>query len=355
MTELLIYGSYGYTGELIVERCLALGLRPALAGRSEERLRAQAADTGLSWRTFSLENPVVAAEALHGVRAVLHCAGPFSRTASPMAEACLRARAHYLDITGEIDVFEHMAGRDAEAKAKGVMLMPGCGFDVVPTDCLAAHLRTRLPGAARLTLGFSGSGRPSQGTAKTMAEQMPRGGMIRKDGRLTPVPAAWKTRRIDFGRGPETAITIPWGDVSTAYHTTGIPDIEVYMAAPAGMRMAARLSRHFSGLLARPGVQDFFRRRIEAGPPGPSPERRSRGNSLIWGEAESPEGARAVSRMRTPEGYTLTALTATAIAQRALAGDAPPGFQTPAGAYGKDFILEFDGVTRKDDEEPGEA
>ena len=42
-----------------------------------------------------------------------------------MADACLRNRVHYLHITGEIDVFEALAARDAEAKSRGVMLLPG--------------------------------------------------------------------------------------------------------------------------------------------------------------------------------------------------------------------------------------
>ena len=70
--------------------------------------------------------------------------------------------------------------------------------------------------------------------------------------------------------------------------------------------------------------------------------------SLLWGEVEDEAGRRAVSRLRTPEGYTLTALTALAIVERALSGQAPVGFQTPSKAYGADFIMEFEGVARED-------
>ena len=345
----LIYGANGYTGALTARTAAARGERPVLAGRNRAEVEALAAELGLEARVFGLDDPRAIDEGLAGIAVVLHCAGPFSRTSKPMADACLRGRVHYLDITGEAVVFESLAARDAEARAAGVMLLPGSGFDVVPSDCLAAHLKRRLPTATRLSLGFQPLGRVSRGTATTMAENFPRGGLVRRGGILTPVPAAWKTRVIDFGRGPVTAMTIPWGDVATAWYSTGIPDVEVYLAAPAGLRVAARLSRHLRPLLASRPVQRFLKARIRSGSPGPTDEERARGKALLWGEVEDPAGKRAVSRMKTPDGYALTALTGLLIAGRALAGDAPPGFQTPAKAYGPDLVLAVEGVTRTDE------
>ena len=155
----------------------------------------------MDYRVFSLDDPAALGAGLDGVAAVLNCAGPFSRTARPMAEACLRRGVHYLDVTGEIAVFEELASRDAEAQAAGVMLLPGVGFDVVPSDCLAAHLKRRLPSATKLALGFQAVSRLSRGTAMTMVENLPPGGMIRRGGVLTRVPAGWQTRAIDFGAG----------------------------------------------------------------------------------------------------------------------------------------------------------
>jgi short subunit dehydrogenase-like uncharacterized protein len=205
-----------------------------------------------------------------------------------------------------------------------------------------------LPSATKLTLGIQGLGRISHGTATTMVENINRGGLVRRDGRLTPVPAAWKTRLIDFGRGPVSATTIPWGDVSTAYHSTGIPNIEVYAAMPATLRRMMKASRAFSSLLKTSTAQNFLKRRIKAQPAGPSDEERAKGKSFVWGEVLDGSGQRKASRLQGPEGYTLTALTALAIAERVLAGDAPAGFQTPSGAYGADFILNIEGVRRED-------
>src|SRR5438552_12002536 len=241
MGNFLIYGASGYTGSLIAQEAARRGQRPILAGRTAEMVQALALQLGLEHRIFSLDAPAALVEGIRDMRAVLHCAGPFARTAKPMADACLRTGVHYLDITGEEDVFEALAARDAEAKAARVMLLPGVGFDVVPSDCLAAHLKRRLPSATRLALGFMSRSRMSRGTALTVVENIHGGGLIRQDGLLKKVPTAWKTRTIDFGAGPVKAITIPWGDLATAYYSTGIPNIEVYMAAPWAMRMGARL------------------------------------------------------------------------------------------------------------------
>ena len=325
------------------------GQRPILAGRSPTALTTLADELNLEHRVFSLANPAAVDTGLRDVSAVLHCAGPFSHTAQPMADACLRTKTHYLDTTGEIAVFEFMASRDQDAKAAGVMLMPGVGFDVVPSDCLATHLKRRLPSATGLTLAFRLLSRASRGTATTMIENFPQGGLVRKAGKITVVPAAWKSRSIDFGSGPLPAITIPWGDVSTAYHSTDIPDIEVYMAAPATTRFAARLSRHTGWLLGMPWMQAYLKRRIRAGPPGPTDKERASGKSFLWGEVTDHDGRRAVSRLQGPEGYTFTVLTALAIMERVLAGDAPSGFKTPSMVYGPDLVLTIPGVVREDE------
>lgn len=347
--DFLLYGSNGYTGRLIARRAVEAGMRPVLAGRNAAEVGAQAAELGLEHRAFALDDTAALEAALSAVPVVVHAAGPFSRTAAPMAEACIRTRTHYLDITGEIAVFEALAARGAKAAGAGVMLLPGAGFDVVPSDCLAAHLKRRLPSATRLRLAFQAvGGGVSRGTATTMVENAGRGGAVRRGGRITPVPAAYRTREVDFGRGPVSVTTIPWGDVSTAYHTTGIPDIEVYTRIPASQRRVLVATRRLGWLLGSGPVQGFLKKRVGKNPPGPSDERRERGASLLWGEVEDDAGVRAVSRMRTPEGYTLTAMTAVGIARKVLDGQAPAGFQTPAKAYGADLILEFDGVTRED-------
>lgn len=342
----LLYGANGYTGELITRFAAERGMKPILAGRNAIAVEELAKKHHLEYRVFSLDETERLDAALQEVDMVLHCAGPFSITSRMMVEACLRNKKHYTDITGEISVFETCAAFDKKAQDAGIMVMPGVGFDVVPSDCLARHLKDRLPTATHLSLAFYGMGRISHGTQATMTMNVGRGGAIRKDGKITGVPAAWKTREIDFGESTKTGVTIPWGDVSTAFYSTGIPNIEVFTVVPPKNLKMMKLSRYLGWLLATKPFQDYLQKQIPAG--GPSDAERAKGKSLLWGEATDLNGNRVESRLQGPEGYTLTALAALNIAQKILAGNLTAGYQTPAKAYGADLVLEIEGVKRQD-------
>jgi short subunit dehydrogenase-like uncharacterized protein len=345
---LLVYGAYGYTGELIARRALELGLRPILSGRDDVRLRALASELGLDQRTAALDDPSGLRDALRGVRCVLHCAGPFVHTATPMLDACLAARVHYLDITGEIPVFEAIAGRDQEARDAGITALPGAGFDVVPSDCLALHLKQRLPSASELRLAIRSSGRTSHGTATTMLEHATRGCQVRRAGKLEQLPLGSLRRDIDFGKGAVPALAIAWGDVASAWRTTGIPNIEVYWALPRRLRPLAPLLSPLVRLTRFEPVRNLAQRRIDRAGSGPTDAERARSSCVLWGEVVDPAGQRAAARLHTPDGYTLTAHAALHIAQKVLGGKTPTGFQTPASAFGKDLALELAGVRRED-------
>jgi short subunit dehydrogenase-like uncharacterized protein len=346
---LIIYGATGYTGQLVVEECIALGLLPVLAGRDADALKALASRHHLEWRAAALDDANALDTLLRGASTVLHCAGPFSRTSRPMADACLRRGVHYLDITGEIAVFEALAARDAEARAAGVMLLPGVGFDVVPSDCLAMHLKRRLPSATSLALAFHGGSGVSRGTATTMAENAGGPGAVRRGGRIVPVPPAWRTRHIVLGGQERLTVTIPWGDVSTAFHSTGIPDVEVYVAVSPSAVRSLRLSRYIAPLLRSSWVRRKLVEAIRRRPRGPSAEARARATASLWGEARDDAGTTVVSRLSTPDGYTLTAKTAALVARVVAEGGAVPGFQTPSRAFGPDFILRVPDCTRTDE------
>jgi short subunit dehydrogenase-like uncharacterized protein len=340
----LIYGANGYTGELIAREAAKRGLKPILAGRSLAKIEPLAKELGLTARSFSLKDKKSLEYTLKEVDFVLHCAGPFSLTSRPMVEACLRLKKHYLDITGEIQVFEQMARLDEKAKAAGIMIMPGVGFDVVPSDCLAAHLKNRLPDATHLTLAFYGLGKISHGTQATMTMNAGAGGAIRRDGKITRVPAAYKTRKIDFGDVTKNAVTIPWGDVATAFYSTGIPNIEVYTVVPESNLKMLKISRYLGWLLAMKPVQNYLQKQIPAG--GPDESERAKGKTYLWGEASDEKGKKVEARLFGMEGYTMTMLTALNIAEKVLDESFCDGFQTPAKCYGADLILEIEGVKR---------
>jgi short subunit dehydrogenase-like uncharacterized protein len=345
----LIYGSYGYTGQLIADLAVQRGLKPILAGRDENRLRAQAKSLNLEHRAFSLEDTPALYSALRDVEGVLHCAGPFVHTYRQMVEACLVTRRHYLDISGEILGFEALAQMDEDAKRAGVMLLPGAGFDVVPTDCLAMHLKKRLLSATHLRLYIRGvRGGVSRGTARSAIENMQRGGMIRQNKELVQVPPAWQVVEIDFGRGPVKVVSIGWGDVSTAYHSTGIPNVQTYMAFPPFAIQTLRALRVIGPLFYTNPVKGLLKQALRLMRIGPTEEQRRNGFSLIVGEAFNESGESVSSKLKTPEAYNLTAQTSVEIMARILNEDLKPGFQTPSLAYGPDFILGFDSVERED-------
>jgi saccharopine dehydrogenase (NAD+, L-lysine-forming) len=344
--DLLIYGANGFTGELIAREAVHRGLAPILAGRNAEALRPLATELGLPSRIAAIDDPAALAAALAGVRVVLHAAGPFVLTSRPMLAACLAARAHYLDITGEIVVFEEIFRRDAELRDAGIGAVPGVGFDVVPSDALAAELGRALPSAERLDLAFASIGGSwSRGTLVTMIEGLPAIGWERRDGRLVAVRPFSATLDIELpGLGRRRAVQIPWGDLATAYRTTGIPNVRTFTVLPPPTLRLARLLVPFLGLLGRPAIRRRLQARVRRRVTGPSAEIRRTARIALWGRATAPDGSSVTRSLSVPEGYTITALAAVECARRALAGDLRPGAATPSRAFGPELLAALPGV-----------
>ncbi len=318
-----------------------------LAGRNEARLIAQSKDTGYPYQVVEIQEKEKLTSLLRPAALVIHCGGPFQFTAKYMIEACLETETHYTDITGEIGVFELVASYDSRAKHAGIMLLPGAGFDVVPSDCLAAHLKKRLPEATHLELAFATSGGgSSRGTSKTAVLGLGEGSLIRQAGQITKVPLHKGLRKIDYGKFTTISARIPWGDVSTAYHSTGIPNIEVYMGITGKAARMIRLSQLFNWLLKKRWVKKFLLKKIDQ-TTGPDESKRDKAQSYLVGLAWNNE-KKAKTQLVTPNGYTLTALSSVSIANKILNGEFKTGFQTPSLAYGSDLILEFEGVERTD-------
>lgn len=344
----MIYGANGYTGKLIAEEAVRRGLRPVLAGRNAQALETMGRALGLPVRAFSLDHPGAIASGLGGIGLVLHCAGPFSATCAPMLEGCLAAGAHYLDITGEIDVFAHCHAQHARARERGIVVLPGSGFDVVPSDCLAAQLKRELPTATSLVLAFEAGGGPSPGTAQTSVEGLGKGGRARINGALVTVPLAWKTRTFDRDGEPRFAMTIPWGDVYTAFVSTAIANIEVYMGVPPATAKRLRRLRLFGPLLGWSPVQRWLKAQVAKKVRGPSGNTRSKTGCVLWGEARDDQGREVHGQLRTPNGYEITVTAALGITRRLLAGNPPAGgYYTPSQLMGADYVLELPGVERR--------
>ena len=339
----MIYGANGYTGALIARNAVAQGLRPILAGRRHEEIYSLANELGLESRVFSLVEFKQVVIGLSDIDLVLHCAGPFSATSAPMIEGCLAVGAHYLDITGEIGVFEHLHAPEQATRAveAGVVLCSGVGFDVIPTDCVALKLKELLPHATHLSLGFDSDSGISPGTLKTMMQGLASSSAERRDGIITEVQLGKKSRTIDFGRGAKTAMAIPWGDVSTAFHTTGIPNIDTWIPMPTYKIIGVRSLKWLRPLLATSTIQQALRKWVNHSVKGPDGIARKNSPAYLWGEARTANGETCTVRIQTANVYNLTVFGSLAVVSRLIDMNVSGGSYTPAMLFGAELIEEL--------------
>jgi len=347
--KVLLYGATGYVGKLIAEFAKKDSLDIILAGRNQDSVSAQAKKLGLEFRVFGLDNRAAIEQGIADVSVVINCAGPFSFSAKALVDACLKVGTHYTDIAGEVPEFEALLERDAEAKAAGIMLLPGIGFGVVPTDCLAVYLSSKLPTANKLTLIYETEGGVSQGTANTVLPNLHTMGVVRKQGQLQTVRAAAKSLKFDLGAGLVTAVTNPWrADLVTAYYSTKIDNIEVYTVFPSPLPLLMQSSRYLGWIFDSSLFQSSLKSLLKKLPPGPTESERAKGKTRVLGIVEDKTGKQIKARLEGPEAYDLTILTAIAIIKHILQGEIKSGFQTPGYLYGADLILEIPGVKRFD-------
>ncbi len=337
--SLILYGANGYTGRRLAPALAQAGVAVTLAGRDAAAVRAVAEPLGLGWRAADLRDAEGLARLLQGATAVLHAAGPFAQTAAPMLDACLRTGAHYLDLGGEWPVFADLMARDAEARAAGVMVMPGVGLTITATDCLMALAKQRHPETVKLRLGISKAQVISRGSVGTAASLLSAGAVVRRGGALVSVPAGSLARAFDFGDGLREATAMSWADVVTGEVSTGVGDIEVYSELGLGQRLSNRASGLAMSVTGAVAWRATGQALAAAWPQGPADHARSAAQFVMVAEAIDPWRRSRFLRMRTGDGYGVSVATATAAALRTLRGDTPPGFQTPSKVFGPDFIL----------------
>ncbi len=351
MSTWVLYGATGYTGPLIAERAVERGHKPLLMGRSAEKLAALAERLGLEWRAVPLEDAVGLREAIRGRGAVLHAAGPFIRTSAPMVQACLDEQVHYLDITGEPEVFKAVYARHAEAGARGIVLMPGVGFDVIPSNCLVAHVASKVPNAHTLEFALAGLGQPSAGTVKSAVPIILGGGRVFRDGREVSTPLGKGARRVRFSGREAWVAPAPISDLDAAFHATQIPNVTSYYAVPSRFAKLGRIGWPL-GVVTLPLVRlalggGRLDRYIERKVPGGTAESRAAGHSHLWAKAQGPNGVVAEAWLDTPEGYEFTSHSAVRAVERVLEKK-PAGALAPATVFGPDFVLELPGCSRRD-------
>ncbi len=345
--KFLIYGATGYTGKLMAERAKKIGLSPLLSGRNPEKLKQVAEPLGFEYEAVSLNDEQGMINLLSKIDLVIHTAGPFSGTAKPMVDACLKTKTNYLDITGEISVFERHKSLDSKAKDAGILIMSGVGFDVVPTDCLSAHIKKRMPDAEQLKISIGGLSKISAGTAKTAIENIDRSFTVRRNGKIIQLKKPLYGK-ADFGKGEVETVSVTWGDIATAYYSTGIPNISVFFQLTSQTKKMVMMNRLTKWFLSLPPIQKKLKSGIEKKFKGPDKTERETAKAIIFAEAVNSTGEKVVSKLITPEGYKLTCMTALEIANRVLSGNVKPGYFTPAMLFGTDLITDIDGVELTD-------
>ena len=339
----MIYGAYGYTGRLIAEKAVMRGMRPILGGKNLQKLKSLAKRLNLDFCCFDLAEPERIFSHIDQIRLLLNCAGPFTATSVPLAKACMRAGADYLDITGEIEVFEYLYSLDSKASETGTILCPGSGFDVIATDCLASALKKSMPDATFLSLALDSQSPLSPGTAKTIVEALKYKGMVRTNGVLKTVKLAHKVERIDFGSGPKMAVTIPWGAVSTVFYTTEIPDIEVYVALPESWIRVLRVFRIFRPIISREFFQKVLKLLIDLRITGPGPRERETTTVKLLGVVQNNQGQCLQARLNTSNGYDVTINGALGIVEKLFTQRPKPGVYTPSQLMGTHYISQLPG------------
>lgn len=356
MADWMIYGATGYTGQLVAEEAVRRGHKPLLAGRSERKLKPLAERLNLDYVVVGLDDTPALHKAVASVGVVYHAAGPFIHTAEPMLRACLAGGAHYLDITGEIPVYQMSFGFDQAAQERGIAILPGVGFDVIPSDCLLKYVADQLPDATHLEVVVdalntaSGSAsNASAGTTKSMLEMMPRlGNVVRRDGKLVNIQFGEGARWFQFPHGRRYAMPAPWGDVEMGFRTTGIPNVTAYLAFPPS---TVRLFR-FAGPVLRLALQagllrELAGRLVDRQMTGPSEAARASGRSWVYARVHNERGEMREAWLETTEAYRFTAEAGVRVVERVLDGGYR-GALTPARAFGADFVLDIPGTRRHD-------
>jgi short subunit dehydrogenase-like uncharacterized protein len=342
-----LYGAYGYTGRLAAELAAAKKLDVVLAGRNKDALAALGDRLSLPTRVVGLDDPKRLSEVLKDITCVVHMAGPFATTSPPMLNACLATQTNYIDITGEIEVFEAMWSREDEIKRAGITVVPGAGFDVVPSDCLAGYVAGKLERPVSLIIALRGLESASQGTLRTAIRQVSKPVLCRRAGAIVALDDR-SPRWIDFGSGDEPCVPVSWGDVATAFHSTGVGNITVYFRRTKLLRSVDILGKLFGPLLRSRIGQRGLAAIVRSLPEGPSQSERNGHRGTIWAVAIDCSGRSFKASLSTPDAYDFTANSALEISSRISSLPTAVGLVTPSQAFGADFVLSLPGCSRMD-------
>lgn len=347
----MLYGAYGYTGKLIIEECIRLGLRPTLAGRSIAPLRSLAAEYKLPWRMLELDNPTTLRKGLEDMALVYHVAGPYVKTAAPMIDACIDTRTHYIDVTGELPAVRYAIEQHEKAKAADVVLLPSNGVNCVPTDCLVQYLveQFRAEGSVdlkKVDVGIDTVRSRSAGSLNSILQMAGISGEVRRDGDIKKEPVGVRSKKVKFTHGTQSLISLPLTDIDLLYWQHQIPDITAYIAQnplqSKILQLAVPVGKQlFNNDGLRSSAQKLIKERVR----GPGQKTRRKHRTYAWAKLTDSRGRVKQAWLETIEGYALTA----AIAPRAVCevlSKRRSGVYSPAQLLGADFLLDLPNTVR---------
>lgn len=322
MRKLMIYGATGYTGRMAATYAKEAGFHIVIAGRDQIPIVKLASTLQAQYQVFTLEDAQEIAEALADVDVLLNCAGPFLHTAEPLMRASLKSGTHYLDIAAELDSYLLAEKLDEQAMLAGVMLLPGSGGSVAMLGCLAQHVVKRVSEPQSIKIALHVSGTMSRGSALSAAKNMT--DCLARVSEQLVKRNPHHIHEFDFGQGQVPCFPITLPDLITIWKDTRVANIETFV--------------HLSG-------NAFQVENLAAWPDGPTAEQREQNRYQVAIEVLGRDQSIARAVLHTVNGYTFTPMAAVIAAQRVLAGEARPGFQTPAGLFGEHFVTSIADTT----------
>lgn len=383
--DVLVLGASGFVGRLTAEHLAGSappGTRVALAGRSEQRLRAVRDSLGEAAGAWTLvladsgDAPALARLARR-TRAVATTVGPYAQHGLPLVRACAEAGTHYADLAGEVlFVRQSIDTAHGAAQASGARVVHACGFDSVPSDLgvLALADRVRADGEGELTSttlavtaargGFSGG---TLASLRGQLDEMRGNGQAR---RLVLDPYALSPDRAhEPDLGPQRELTHPRRDprlgqwvapfVMASYNTRIVrrsnalqqwrygrrfryDEVIATRSGPLGLAAAAGVTGATGALAAGmvlPPTRALLSRLLPSPGEGPSPAARRAGFFRIEVHTRTDTGAHYVARVaaKGDPGYAATAVmlgeSVLALALDSLPGGG--GVLTPATGLGE--------------------
>ncbi|QJR82863.1 hypothetical protein CA267_013400 [Alteromonas pelagimontana] len=319
----MIYGAYGYTGAMITEQLSILGQNIIVAGRDESKLNVIKEKFNVPSKVFSLGSEHELARILKDIDIIINCAGPFNRTVRPLMRAAIKNNTHYLDISAELDSYYLAEALDEEAKAAGVLLMPGCGGSVAMIGCLTAFAKKQMPNPVEARVALHVSGSMSRGSAISASDYLTPTLIVRHAHELTETEDS-VTRTFNFGKGMVDCVPVSLPEVITLWAQNRIADISTYV--------------HVSG-------EAFPTGDLSSLPAGPTEQERENNRYQAAVQLTDVDGNEVHAMLDTLNGYSVTPRAAALAVKNIANGNVKAGFRTPSEMFGSSFILNIPTTT----------